>query len=100
MYPKQLMKDFYAAVEKGEVTILDVREPNEFAMVHIPGSTNFPLSGFPDSIETLDKEKTYHILCQAGPRAVVASDFLSKRGIKVVCVQGGISSWPGKLVGY
>jgi rhodanese-related sulfurtransferase len=30
----------------GSVLLIDVREPNEFASGHIPGSVSFPLSDF------------------------------------------------------
>lgn len=100
MYPKQSMQDFYQQVNEGEVTILDVREPNEYALIHIPGAISFPLSRLSSNIETLSKNQTYHIICQSGSRSVIASDLLAKQGFNVVCVQGGISNWPGKFVGY
>ena len=34
------------ALSEGGVTVVDVREPHEFAAGHIPGAINLPLSGF------------------------------------------------------
>ncbi len=75
--------------------ILDVRQPDEFREGHLPGSRNIPH----DQIETHASElrafKTIYIHCQAGRRAGMASDALSRLGLtNIVCVSGsGMGDW-------
>ena len=55
------------AVSEGDVTVVDVREPHEFAGGHIPDAINLPLSRFkPDQIPA---GKAPVLICQAGGRS-------------------------------
>ena len=40
-----------------EITILDVRQPSEYQVSHIPGATLIPLPQLSDRLEELDAEK-------------------------------------------
>tara|TARA_B100000614_G_scaffold245702_1_gene251013 strand:- start:1428 stop:1649 length:222 start_codon:yes stop_codon:yes gene_type:complete len=40
-----------------EVTILDVRQPNEYKNGHIPGAKLVPLPELPDRLLEIDREK-------------------------------------------
>jgi rhodanese-related sulfurtransferase len=55
------------AIGDGSVTVVDVREPHEFAGGHIPGAINLPLSRFkPNQIPA---GKAPVLICQAGGRS-------------------------------
>lgn len=41
----------------GDVTILDVRQPNEYEASHLPGARLIPLPELGDRLGELDKEK-------------------------------------------
>ena len=43
----------------------------------------------------LDKDITYHIICQSGARSGQACLFLEAQGYNVVNIAGGTSAWPG-----
>eukprot|EP01037_Dinobryon_pediforme_P017987 gene17987-18223_t len=59
--------DMLEVCERGDCSIIDVREPNEYASGHIPGAKNYPLSSFnPDN---LPKGKPVILVCQAGGRS-------------------------------
>lgn len=75
------------------VTVIDVREPDEFAGGHIPGAVNVPLQTVPDSLESLDPEKPVYVVCQHGMRSERAATFLDSRGFDTVNVLGGTSAW-------
>ena len=85
------------ALKEQPLNIIDVRERVEFAMGHIPTAVNLPLSEFVSVYQALDKDKTYHIICQSGARSEQACFFLDDPGYKVVNVDGGTSAWPGAL---
>jgi rhodanese-related sulfurtransferase len=59
--------DLEEAVCAGSWTVVDVREPHEFAVGHIPNALNMPLSCF-DPRE-LPRGKPVVLLCQAGGRS-------------------------------
>jgi len=40
-----------------EITILDVRQPSEYQVSHIPGATLIPLPQLSDRLDELDPEK-------------------------------------------
>lgn len=85
------------ALKEQPLNIIDVRERMEFAMGHVPTAVNLPLSEFVSGYQALDKDKTYHIICQSGARSGQACLFLEAQGYNVVNIAGGTSAWPGVL---
>lgn len=82
----------------GNIQLIDIREPNEYAGGHVPKAKNIPmntLASNPD--QYLKKETTYHIICQSGGRSGKVTRILHSAGFKVVDVTGGTGGYPGKL---
>ena len=80
------------AVGAGEVTVVDVREPNEFAAGHIPGAVSLPLSRFDP--KKLPNGKPVVLICQAGGRSRNALNQVHAAGRKdVKHYPGGMSQW-------
>lgn len=76
------------------VTILDVRTPEEFATGHIENAINidFLSSDFDDKIAQLPKDKTYVLYCRSGNRSGKAMSSFQKQGFtSVKNVSGGYS---------
>ncbi len=90
--------EFYQKSKADSVTIIDVREADEFERGHIPSAKTLPLSGLQQHIDLLSKNEKYYIICQSGGRSAMACDFLSSEGYEVVNVMGGMSAWKGELV--
>lgn len=63
-----------------EVTKLDVRTAEEYALGNVPGFINIPLHELRNRINELDKSKPVYIHCQSGLRAYVAERILSQKG--------------------
>jgi len=84
--------DLQKALLDGSVTIVDVREPHEFAAGHIPSAINLPLSRFhPDQ---LPAGKPPVLICQAGARSARALDqALAAGASEVRHYPGGMSGW-------
>ena len=59
--------DLEEAVGAGAWTVVDVREPHEFAAGHIPNALNMPLSRFDP--QELPQGKPVVLVCQAGGRS-------------------------------
>lgn len=77
-----------------EVVLLDVREPEEFAEAHIPGSTNLPQADLATRMDELSRDATIWTTCRTGARALRAAQFLKQAGFEhVASVRGGIVAW-------
>lgn len=80
--------------EVAGVTVLDVRDPDEYEICHIEGSTLIPLGDLADRANSLDPEKTYLIHCKSGKRSAKAVALLREKGFgQVFSVAGGILAW-------
>ena len=49
---------------------------------------------FSTEIEKLDPAKTYFVFCRSGARSGMAAKMMSKLGLKVINLRGGIATWP------
>ena len=85
--------DFYQLYQKVSLSVLDVREVEEFEALHLEGARNFPLSQLADTYEQLDKTQPYYVICKSGIRSVRACQFLAEQGYEVVNVQGGMDAF-------
>src|SRR6266851_38728 len=76
------------------VFILDVRNPEEFQICRIPGSTLLPLPELPQRFRELNPEQEMVIHCKSGMRSLKAMNFLRQQGFrKVKNLKGGILAW-------
>ena len=77
--------------------LIDVREPDEYSSGHVPGAVNVPLGTLADGLDSIPREGTVHVICQAGGRSASACEFLSRRpefeGVTFVNVAGGTGGW-------
>ncbi|MFQ3543938.1 sulfurtransferase TusA family protein [Halobacillus rhizosphaerae] len=92
------LEDFQAKVEVEEsVSIIDVREPAEFAFGHIPGSVNIPLGELDDRMSEVEKnDEELYVICRTGNRSDLAAQKLTSNGYKKVKnVVPGMSEWQG-----
>lgn len=84
--------DFYQLYQKESLSVLDVREVEEFEALHLEDARNFPLSQLADTYEQLDKDNLYYVICKSGMRSARACQFLSEQGYEVINVQGGMDA--------
>ncbi|HEY6172574.1 MAG TPA: rhodanese-like domain-containing protein [Candidatus Kapabacteria bacterium] len=79
------------------VLVLDVRTPDEYSSEtgHLKNAKLLPVDELEGRIGELNayKSKTVVTYCRSGSRSAKAADILTKKGFKVVNVEGGISSW-------
>ena len=85
--------DFYQLYHKESLSVLDVREVEEFETLHLEGAHNYPLSQLADTYEQLDKDNLYYVICKSGMRSARACQFLAEQGYEVVNVQGGMDAF-------
>ena len=79
-------------------TLIDVREPHEFQICRIPGSTLIPLGELPKHLHELDPSAEYVMHCKMGGRSAKAVDLMKQSGFKkVLNMTGGITAWSDKV---
>ena len=49
------VKEAMSRKDSKDFVLLDVREPGEYAVGHLPGAVHIPLSGLADRLEELDR---------------------------------------------
>jgi adenylyltransferase/sulfurtransferase len=91
MTPRELKE----RLDRGErIVVVDVREPQEYQINRIPGSTLIPLGELPQRYEELDPHAAIVCQCKSGMRSAKAAGFLRSIGFKNVRnLAGGIIGW-------
>ncbi len=97
--PDQLEVLIQQGREKSFV-IIDVRTPKEYAMEHIPGAVNIPVSGIDASLisEQCDRLIFY---CRNGMRSKVAAFIAAEAGVpdtQILNLTGGMAGYTGEIL--
>ncbi|MEW6511102.1 MAG: molybdopterin-synthase adenylyltransferase MoeB [Bacteroidota bacterium] len=80
-----------------DLFLLDVREPHEFEIVHLPAHL-IPLGNLPERVNELDTAKEIVVYCRTGVRSAKAVEFLRTVGFtKVRNLAGGIDAWARRI---
>jgi adenylyltransferase/sulfurtransferase len=81
--------------QPGTFRLIDVREPDEWAVAKIPGAELIPLSQFQQRApQELSPEEEIVLYCHHGVRSGRAQDFLKAQGYaNVINLTGGIDAW-------
>lgn len=85
-----------ARIEKGDLTVLDVRPAAEFAAGHLKGALNSPLEGMTALLPSISKDKDVLVYDRTAPRARQAAVLLLEAGCKVYEMPGGLIGWTKK----
>jgi rhodanese-related sulfurtransferase len=82
-------------VRNAEVTVLDVRPPEEYRAGHIPGAFSIPVAELKARLKELPKDREVVAYCR-GPycvMAVEAVELLRKKGFKAHRMEQGVVDW-------
>ena len=85
-----------AKMNQENVTIIDVREPNEYKKGYIENAINIPLAKLEEKIDTFADKKNSPVIvvCQTGTRSLPGCKTLTKNGFNdVYSMIGGMQSW-------
>lgn len=77
--------------------VLDVRSSGEYNSGHIPGAVHAPLPGVARAAAAAGgKQELFVLVCEHGPRAVLAKAFLAFRGYRSLqLLEGHMAHWRG-----
>jgi rhodanese-related sulfurtransferase len=100
--PKISSKDLKEAIEedkvkRGEIFLLDVREPEEFKEWNIEGSKNIPLSQISNSLHEIPKDKEIVTICPHGNRSGMVTFMLQRKGYNIRTLEEGLKGWSSTL---
>ena len=80
--------------QREETFILDVREPQEYQICNIPGSTLIPLGDLPSRLHELEGRGEMIVHCKSGARSAKAVKLLREAGFaQAKNLRGGILRW-------
>lgn len=85
--------EFYQLYQNEKLSLVDVREVEEFETLHLEGAQNLPLSQLADIYDQLDKDLLHYVICKSGMRSARACQFLAEQGYDVINVQGGMTAF-------
>jgi sulfur-carrier protein adenylyltransferase/sulfurtransferase len=84
--------------EKKPFVLVDVREPHEFQICRIPGSTLIPLGDVPKRMNELNSADEIVVHCRSGVRSAKAVELLMKSGFrKIHNLKGGVLAWSDQV---
>ena len=79
----------FAALEKQNITVVDVREPDEILVHPVEGALNVPFSTFPRGLDDIPQGKPVYVLCRTGDFSEEVAEILADRGYTAYNVEGG-----------
>jgi adenylyltransferase/sulfurtransferase len=101
MHPDEVtVQDMKRALETPAlgIHVVDVREPAEFEIARIAGTTLLPLSELEQRHGELNPGQTIYLHCKIGGRSLKAVQFLKQKGFKSVkSVRGGLRAWSAEI---
>ncbi|MBK9714693.1 MAG: sulfurtransferase [Kouleothrix sp.] len=95
-YQDLTVSEVKAKLDRGDsFRLIDVREPQEYAIARIEGAELLPLSRAAEWLNTLPGDQELVVYCHHGSRSAQVASFLARqRGLeKVVNMLGGINEW-------
>lgn len=86
--------DLAAMIAAGDVVLIDVRTPEEFAESRIPGALNAPVETFDAASIPIEAERETILYCRSARRSERAARMLAEHiGGSVRHLEGGIIAW-------
>jgi molybdopterin/thiamine biosynthesis adenylyltransferase/rhodanese-related sulfurtransferase len=88
-------KELKEKMDRGDsFTLIDVREPYEYAIAKIPGSKLVPLASLPERLHEFDTADEIVLHCKSGMRSAKALRTMEAAGFKKLSnLKGGVLAW-------
>ena len=84
--------------QRGEVTLLDVREPAEIELASLPATVKIPMMEVPGRLAELARDANVVVMCHSGGRSRRVARFLLDAGFtRVFNLAGGIDAWSREI---
>ena len=90
-------KELQELLTRGEVTLVDVREPWEAQICSIEGGALLPMRSLPQRLQEIPTDKPVALYCHHGHRSLMAARFLAQYGYDALSLAGGIARWAEEI---
>jgi rhodanese-related sulfurtransferase len=90
--PSVTVPDLPAELPEG-VTLLDVREPDEWQAGHAPDALHIPMGDVANRLGDLPESNEVYVVCRSGGRSARVTAYLNQNGWDAKNVEGGMMSW-------
>jgi rhodanese-related sulfurtransferase len=88
------LAEWLADEERTKPQLVDVREPWEYRICRIEGSTLVPMQSIPARLNELDSDRSVVCVCHHGGRSQQVAAFLTRQGFAdVYNLAGGVDAW-------
>jgi hydroxyacylglutathione hydrolase len=89
------LADRLAAGARDEPLVIDVRDDEEFAEAHIPGSLHIPYAELNERLDELPRDRAIAAVCSGGKRSGLAASILQRKGFErlIHVANGGVGTW-------
>ena len=79
--------------EDEDMTIISIRNADDYAAGHIPGAINFGLTSLVDNLSKIDPDLPVYVYCYSGHSAAQAVALLNMLGYDTYSLKFGMCSW-------
>ena len=86
-------RDVAELVRAGDVQLVDVREPEEYAAGRIAGGRLIPLNELAAQAGSLDRQRPIVFYCRSGARSAMATEAFATAGYDAHNMAGGLLEW-------
>jgi rhodanese-related sulfurtransferase len=92
--PEITVAEFLRDGVGAKAQVVDVREPDEWAAGHMPGSVLIPMGEVGSRLGELDRERPVVTVCRSGRRSLFSAAELLEAGLRDVrSLAGGMIAW-------
>ena len=79
--------------EPDTLFIIDLRSPDKYSEGHIPCAHSIPYGNFDEQLNTIPKDKTVVLYCEAGIKSPLIVQKMKNKGYSGVYSLGGLQQW-------
>ena len=97
-YPQRVASDYSPRevselLQRGEIQLIDVREPYEHEAGRIGGDRLVVLSELAAQADTIDRDRPVVFYCRSGSRSAMATEAFRGAGYDAHNMEGGLLDW-------
>jgi len=92
-HPQIDLEEALSQFQQGQLSLIDVRSPGEFAKGSIPGAVNIPVDELRGRLGEISRDRQIAVFCQVGQRGYLATRILLQAGYPVHNIGGGYRTW-------
>ncbi len=94
------LREYIRTHHENDYVLVDVRQPQEYRMGHIPGARLMPLPDLVRGMDELPAQKDLLFYCHSGGRSMAAAAMVAEEGFgeRIYNLEGGMLRWDGAKI--